>query len=923
LRSTAPVSSFNFQAPSFLPAPSLQYPTPSLVGRETELTQFHQLLGKALNGERQIIFVTGEPGIGKTTLVDAFLSGIRGPGSANSSPAPTEPRSPFPVPWLGRGQCLEQYGEGEPYLPVLEALGQMCRGPDGRRVVSVLAQYAPTWLVQMPALVSAEEVEALQRKVAGATRERMLREMAEALEAVTVARALVLVLEDLHWSDHSTVELLVYLARRRAPARLLVIGTYRPTEVVVREHPLKGGKQELHVHGQCVELGLELLTEEHVAEYVAERFGAQGRAFTPEVARLVYRRTDGNALFMVNLVNELITQRMIVQREGRWELKGTVADLEIGIPSSLRQFLEQQLDRLSPTEREVLEAGSVVGIGFPAAAVGAALDTEPRQLEERCAALAQREHFLRHCGVMEWPDGTVSSCYRFTHAMYQEVLYRRIPASRCVEWHRRIGEREEHAYGARAGEIAAELAMHFERGRDYPRAVSYLHQAGANAIRRSAYQEAIHYLTKGLDLLLTLPESHERMNQELRLRLALGLPLVATRGYTAPEIEQTYARAHTLCQQIGETPLLFSALVGLWAFYLVRARLRTARDVASQGLRVAEQERNPAFQLEAHLGLGMISCFSGELSTARAHLERGIAFARTIDPAHRLPASVQDSEVGCLTYEASALWHLGYPDQARARSNEAVTLAHKLAHPFSEVFALMQGAGLHMLRRDVAAFQRWFDEAMTIAHAQGFPLWVGLGTAIRGWALMEQGNTDEGMTQIQQGLAIYQAIGTELSKSFFMLLLAEIYRRTGQTDEGLALLADTRKFIDSTGERLYESEWYRMKGQFVLESRVQSPESENPSPQPRTLSTQVEAEAEACFLKAIDIARQQQAKSLELRATLTLARLSQQQGKLTAARAGLAEIYDWFTEGFDTGDLQEAKTLLAELSQGVIGRLSH
>ena len=412
---------------------------------------------------------------------------------------------------------------------------------------------------------------------------------------------------------------------------------------------------------------------------------------------------------------------------------------------------------------------------------------------------------------------------------------------------------------------------------------------------------------------MVLPESHERTNQELSLQLTLGLPLVATRGYAAGEVEQIYTRALVLCEQIGETPLLFSALVGLWAFHLVRGKLQNALSIASQGLRLAEQARNPAFLLEAHLGLGMISCFMGDLSVAHAHLEEGIAFARTLDRVKRVPTSVQDSEVGCLTYAASTLWHLGYADQARMRMNEALALARNLAHPFSEAFVLTQGAGLQMLCRDFPAFRQWQEEAMTLAQEQGFPLWIGLGTAISGWALIEQGQTVEGMARVRQGLAVYQAIGTELSKSFFLLLLAEAYRRTGQTDEGLALLADTQVFMNSTGEQLYEAELYRLKGELILQ-KLSVISSQLSVTNPRPLTPGPQAEAEACFLKAIEIARKQQAKSLELRATVSLVELWRQQGKRAEAHNMLSDVYNWFTEGFDTKDLQEAKALIEELS---------
>jgi predicted ATPase len=828
---------------------------------------------------------------------------------------------------------------------VLEAFSHLCHEPEGEHVVSVLAKYAPTWLVQMPAFVSAEELEAIRRKVAGATHERMLREMAEALEALTVGRTLVLVLEDLQWSDQSTLELIAYLARRRAPARLLVLGTYRPADVVLRKHLLREIKQELHVHGQCGELRLELLMEENVAEYVDERFAGEAREFAPELTRLVYRRTDGNALFMVNLVNELVTRHVIVQQGGRWELARPLADIEIGLPSSLRRFLEQQLDRLSPAEREMLEAASVVGMGFSAATVSTALETETTQVEGRCADLARREHFLRHCGIMEWPDGAVASCYRFTHALYQEVLYEQIPLGRRVELHRRIGEREEHAYGAHAGEIAAELAMHFERGRDYYRAVHYLHRAGENAIRRNAYREAMLHLTHGLELLTHLPDTPERARQELSLQVALSLPLMATKTPAASEVEKVYRRARDLCEQVGETRELFPALWNLWSCYEARAQWRTARDLAQQLLSMAQDAQDPALLLQAHHAQWTTLINLGELVTAHAHCEQGIAL---YDPrqyrSQIFLCGGHDPGVCCREMSSLPLWLLGYPDQALKRSYEALTLGQELSHPLSLVGALDRAAMLHQWRGEEQAVQAVAEAAMARSTELGFVFHMTFETVLRGWVLARRGRDQGGIAQIQQGLAARRASGVEVNRPYCLALLAEGYGKVGQVEKGLTTLAEALDVVHKTGERFYEAELYRLKGELTLaQSSVQSLGSRvqenqkakgkrqkakigfgnwelgsgplpSESPNPKSQIPDPSLEAEACFLKAIDIARQQQARSLELRATTSLARLWQQQGKQHEARNTLSVIYGWFTEGFDTKDLQEAKALLAELS---------
>ena len=481
LGTASPVPSLKSQVQSPQPIPSLQHPASTLVGRETELQRLHSWWDKALQGERQLIFVTGEPGIGKTTLVEAFVEQVAADDQV----------------WLGRGQCIEHYGAGEAYLPVLDALGRLCRAPGGQPLLALLAQQAPTWLVQMPGLVRPAELETLHRKVAGATKERMLRELAEALEALTSKRPLILWLEDLHWADYSTLNWLAFVARRQERSQLLVLGTYRPVEVLTREHPLKAVKQELQLHGRCQELALDFLSEEAVTEYLARRFegGEVREPFLRRVAQLIHQRTDGNPLFMVNVVDTLVSEGWITTSAGQWGLTEGIEQVVAKVPDSLQQMIEQRLEQVQSAERTLLDVASVAGMEFSAASVAAGIETTIEVVEAQGAELARRQLFLRTCGTADWPDGTVATRYGFLHALYQEVLYERLSARRRQQLHQRIGEREEAAYGEHAREIAAELAVHFERGRDYQRAIQYLQHAGENAVRRSAYQEALSSLS--------------------------------------------------------------------------------------------------------------------------------------------------------------------------------------------------------------------------------------------------------------------------------------------------------------------------------------------------------------------------------------------------------------------------------------------
>jgi DNA-binding winged helix-turn-helix (wHTH) protein/predicted ATPase len=881
--------------------------TTRLVGRDTELAQLHHWLQKAQGGERQIVFVSGEPGIGKTTLVDTFLAelGARnwGLGTGLPSSQASSPKSQVPV-LIARGQCIEHYSTSEAYLPVLEAVEHLCHGPEGERVIALLRQYAPLWLAQLPSVLDAAEREALQRQVLGATQERMLREMAQALEELTAVQPLLLWLEDLHGSDYATLDLLAFLARRREPARLLVIGTYRPLAVRGGEHPLAAIQHELQVRAQCQELALEPLVEEAVAEYLETRVAVGAHVPLREMARAIHQRTEGNPLFLVSLVETILRQE---------DLRADSEAVSRAVPANIRQFIEQQIEQLKPEEREVLEAASVAGMECSAAAIAAGLGEQVEEVEQRCTTLARWGHFIREDGVEEWLDGTVATGYRFVHALYQEVLYEGITAARRVSFHRRIGERIAHGYGRQASEIAAELAMHFERGRDYERTVCYLHTAGETALQRHAYHEAVTFLNKGIALLRTLAETPEHRQHELRLHMALGPALSISQGWGDPQVGRLYTRARELCQQVGDAPLLIPALQGLWMFSFTRAEHKDAHELGKQLLRLAPHARDPALLVAAHCTLGTTLLFLGELAAAHVHAEQGIAHY-DLQQHHALALLyAEDPGITCLIVSAWILWFRGYPAQALARAEETLTVARTLAHPFHVVAALFTCALVSQYCHRPGLEAQWTDEAVALSSTQGFPFWLTISLVLRGTLLAHRGQSEEGIEQMKQGLAAFRATGAEILRPHFLALLAEAYGQNGQIEEGLTALTEALAAVEKTGERYYEAELWRLKGDLLLrrDERVKGRKGEKITSSPPhsvTLSS-----PEACFHKAIEIARRQGAKSLELRAVMSLSRLWQQQGKKRQARKLLAEVYGWFTEGFDTADLQEARAFLAAL----------
>lgn len=769
------------------------------VGREAELQQLHDWLAVAMQGQRTVVFVTGEPGIGKTTLVETFLQQAMEQNDIR----------------IARGQCLEQYGAGEAYMPMLEAVTGLCRDSKNDRLLALLRLHAPTWLVQLPNLLNPEDLSLLQRTVQGATQERMLREMSEAIEALTADHPLILTLEDLHWSDSSTLALLSVVAQRTPPTRLLLIGTYRPADAREKNHPLSTLIHELRMRKQCKELPLQFLQEPDVAAYLAARFPQHH--FPPTLSRTIHKRTEGNPLFMINMADYLTDQGLIVQQNEAWTLQARASEIERGVPTSLHQIIEQQFEDQEPHDRQLLEVASVAGMEFAAAAVAYGLGEEEELVEERCAALARRRHFIRFQDYQEWPDGSITGHYSFVHALYQEVLYGRITPSRRMRLHKRIGEREEIGHRGHLEDIASDLASHFERGRDYERTVRYLHLASKHALQRCAYQEAISHCTKALALLKFWPDSPDRTQQELTLQVALGAPLIATKGYGAPEVEGAYARARELCQQVGDTPQLFPVLWGLWVMYFVRGDLQLAPDLARQLLDLARRGQDAALLLEAHVASGLTQVCLGEFAAALDHLQNGIELYDPQQHGDHTFVYGQDPGVVCLSWAAWALWFLGYPAQSLEKSREAIALARRLNYPFSLAYALGCAAVFHQLRREGAPTQAYAEEAITLSDEQGFTLWSAAGHILRGWALVNDGKPEEGLTQLYHGLAAWQETGAGFLRSYGFALLPEAYRQTGRMDEGLAAVDGAFAVIDHNGERLWEAELYRLKGELLLQ----------------------------------------------------------------------------------------------------------
>jgi predicted ATPase len=619
-----------------------------------------------------------------------------------------------------------------------------------------------------------------------------------------------------------------------------------------------------------------------------------GKALPVEVVQQIVRKTDGVPLFVEELTKMVLESGLVREEEGRYVgAQGGTPIPPLAIPSTLHDSLMARLDRLAPV-REIAQVGAVLGREFSYDLLHAVSRIEDSTLQQGLRRLVDAELLYQRGSP---PQAT----YLFKHALIQDTAYHSLLKSKRQQLHQQIAQVLAAQFPETLETQAELLAHHYTEANLLAQAIPYWQRAGQRATQRSANVEAIAHLSKGLELLKTLPDTPERTQQELTLQIALGDPLMAIKGYAAPEVEQICTRTLELCRQVGETPQIFPVLFRLRAFYLARGELQTARELAEQCLILAQRAQDPALLLLAHMGLGTVLYLLGEFAPTRKHLEQGIALYNSRQRKAHTPLYGTDPGVVCLSVVALTLWFLGYPNQALKRINEALTLAQKLSHSFSLAYAEHFVTLLHQFRCEEQAIQEWIKIEIALSSEQGFPYMLAWGTILRGWLLAEQRQEEEGIVQIQQSLAAFRATGVELWRLYHLALLAQAYGKVGRVEEGLAVLAEALAAVDKAGERMWEAELYRLRGELTLQSKVQG------------LRFKVE-EAEEYFLKAIETARKQQAKSLELRAVMSLSRLWQSQSKTKEAHGILVEIYNWFTEGFDTKDLQEAKRLIEELS---------
>ncbi|HKA17048.1 MAG TPA: AAA family ATPase [Blastocatellia bacterium] len=806
-------------------------PQGELVGRGAELARMSLLFKRAEEGKRQVVFITGEAGIGKTALIEAFLKTL---GSA-------------PGIHIARGQCLEQFGASEAYLPVLEAVSRLARESNDPKVVDMLFRNAPTWVAQMPTLMSVNVAAALRREILGATRDRMVREMAETLEALSKETTCVLVLEDLHWSDYSTVDLLSAIAARREPARLMLIGTYRPVDLILQKHPFKAVMQELQGHGRCELFPLEYLSEQAITDYLGKRFA--GHQFPLDLAHIIQHRTEGNPLFVVNLIDFFISQGLIVHQDGAWNLVSRLGDLEVGMPENIRQMITRQIERLSSEDQQVLEAASLCGMRFSALAVASALGIDLIEVEDKCEELARKSYLLKASGTGEFPDGTVSARYGFTHSLYLNTLCDRVPAARAVRLHLLIAEQGEKTYRDRVGEIAAELAMHFEQGRDYQKAVKYLRHSADIDSRRYAGREAVENLEQALKLVRRLPEQEQQgaqialIEQRGMARRAMGDMTTAAADFMelarlsqeSDQVEtearallhaasafswverqrcpQTFERAVTLIPKL-QNELMKTHVRAYWGYWHSRfIEWRHEDEQASKDAINAARQAGDRALLSMHVArYTYYLCLRSDYESACLTAEEGSWLT--------LEAGDGFDYLYCLFYWGWALLHAGEWGKLRAVLRTAVDVAQRNGQNILAALLDLENTWLYLHALD---FEHALDSCNRILSQTGDDKSHETANFL---GLILRGTTLSGLGQYKLALECFQRIDEKLGRDQVMMEwifrlplqygLSQCLLGLGDVDQAREAARALCEAAGLPGERTYVALGHQMLAEIAL-----------------------------------------------------------------------------------------------------------
>jgi tetratricopeptide (TPR) repeat protein/energy-coupling factor transporter ATP-binding protein EcfA2 len=847
------------------------------VGRTVELAHLHAALQRIGQGRGEILAIAGEAGSGKSTLVEQFLTEI--------ATRPEQYR-------IARGQCSERLAGSEAYGAWLDALSDLIL--DGRGgIARVMKLIAPTWYLRIaPAAAIDTSTEHLRHEPQAASQDRLKREVAGFLQDISRSSPLVLFLDDMQWADQSTLELLAYVADRMTDLSILVIVTHRPSETLVSKHPFHQIKLDLQSRNVCREVMVSSLSESNVDELLEATFPEHN--FPPELSARIHTRTQGHPLFVADILRDLRESGAAARQDGRWILMEQLDIVARDLPASVRSMIDRKLSRLDQDDRRLLAAASVQGDAFDSAVVAAALVRDPADVEERLDVLERVHALVRLVDEHEFADRTLSSRYRFTHVLYQSALFDTLRPTRRAQIALGLAQALERHVGEQVGSVAADLALMFETARAFDRAADYFRLAAQNALQLFAAREAVALADRALTMIGQGQPDRTHHERELSTLIVLGNALIGAGGYLAPRVEETYERALRLADRLGDSPLTLPALWGTNQYKLMRARFADVLACEAEILQRFEAADATSMVI-AHRLVGQAHFFTGDLSGGRDHFLQ-ITDAYVVER-HRPLTFLYGQEPGMAGHAllGFTLWLLGHPDRALRHAEESLRLGRDVPQYNSRANALVW-AGIHFqFRRDPARLKEVATELVTLASEQGLKFWLAVGAYQLGAALVSEGQADAGLEKMRTGIAGYRAAGANVLQTFNLCALAAAYGEAARPDDGLSALDEAVTLISAHGERFWEAECCRLRGELML------------------MRGDDGRAAQFHLEQAMTIAQAQGAKSLELRSAVSLGREWKRQGLRAEARELLAPVYGSFAEGLDTADLRDARQLLAAL----------
>ena len=822
--------------------------TPQLIGRAAPIALLKSHLTSALAAQRQTVFVTGEAGIGKTALLEAFITYAHEDGVR-----------------VVVGHCRERFGEGEAFLPLFELLGALCRDTDDETAREILRRHCPSWLAEIPWLQ--HEVDAAEEPDLGAkkpSRARMLREIVDGFEAIAGQQPLVLIFEDLHWSDPSTVDALSALSQRTEPARLMIIGSYRQSEVRLTDHPIQNLRDRITLSDVGHELALGPLKPDDVESFVATRLGGDA---PDDVGQLLFRRSEGNPLFMNAFLDQLLTHRYLETGQTGWQLRHSLDEIDSRLPEKLRGVLSRQIEHLPPERIRILECASVFGREFDGAMISAALDAEHAVAEETLDGIAQQDAVLRVVGTTRSGDRPATGQYAFAHVLLRQAVYERIGPARRAELHVAVASELEKRHAT-----PAELAFHFNAAGLIEKAILAWEQAGTLASEQWAMREAVEHFERALEALAQLPGSADRDKLRFGLLVKLGGPVSDVYGPGSPRLAEIYRDAEALSEQLDETVELVPMLAGLFTYRIGRAQHREAEELAARIMAIVEPLGVELLLESAFLVTGIAKLYRGKFAEAIQSMDQGL----TLSSDEVVYNWGQDARALSYMFSAFAAHVLGSPDDAKARAEKGIACARlgtdahliTVTAQFDSILARWQG--------DIERAQQRALFVNQVSEENGLELWKPVTGWVLGWVATQQGDAEVGLAEMQAHLDHYEESGTKASRTDYLAATAEACGRQGQIEGGLELIREALDTIATTGEHIAEAEVHRVRGA-LLHRRASSDGSDFSA-------------ANAAMERAFNLARAQGAVAWSLRTAIQQVRLAADERQAANARSAISSL---------------------------------